>query len=766
MTTDSNAAAQTTGGVPPLRRVLVTGGAGFIGSNLVDRLLAYGCQVTAYDNLSTGQPTFLEQASAHPAFRLVEADLLDAGDAPRGDGAGTTSCSTSPPTPTSASAPTTRAATWSRTSSPPTTCWRRCGSPASRRIAFSSTGSIYGEPDGLPDARGRAVPDPDLALRRLQAGRRGADRGVLRGVRLPGAHLPLRLGPRRAVHPRPRLRLLQEAAGRPDPPPRCWGTASSASRTCTSRTASTRCCWRSARSTEKVDDPQPRHRRVRRGQRLDSAGSSTISGINPELQYAGGERGWIGDSPFIFLDYRQGPRARLAAEAVDPRGRREDRPVPARPAVARWSDGERGGMTGEVVCVYGLWHLGCVTAACLAGRRHPGRRAGPGRAAASRSFRPAARRSPSPGWPELVQEGLASGRLSFTSDPAAALAEAGILWVTFDTPVDDDDQADVAWVRAQLEAVRPHLQPDTLVLVSSQVPVGFTPGLERDWRQHDPSLQFACTPENLRLGRAIEVFRQPGARRPRDRRRRRPGAAGQPVRAVLGPDRVDVARVGRDDQARAERLPGALRRVHQRAGPHLRAGRRRRLRGRARPAERAEDRAARLRLAGAADRRRHAAQDIGFLASSAAERGLQSPVVDAVRTSNQLHQEWASERALELLRGIERAARGRARPDLQARHRHAAPLVRRSSWPGHCSSAASRSRRTIRPSARCRPSLDAIDAGRRRRRRARRRRRRHPGDPLAGVPRPLRRAARPADAAAVPDRPGRLPPAPGRRLLG
>ncbi len=56
---------------------IVTGCAGFIGSNMVDRLLRQGDKVLGIDNFSTGQKRFLEQALAHANFRLVEGDLLD-----------------------------------------------------------------------------------------------------------------------------------------------------------------------------------------------------------------------------------------------------------------------------------------------------------------------------------------------------------------------------------------------------------------------------------------------------------------------------------------------------------------------------------------------------------------------------------------------------------------------------------------------------------------------------------------------------------------
>lgn len=57
------------------KKVLVTGGAGFIGSNLIEALLARGCQVTCLDNFSTGKEENLETFCGDPNFRLVRGDI-------------------------------------------------------------------------------------------------------------------------------------------------------------------------------------------------------------------------------------------------------------------------------------------------------------------------------------------------------------------------------------------------------------------------------------------------------------------------------------------------------------------------------------------------------------------------------------------------------------------------------------------------------------------------------------------------------------------
>ena len=58
-------------------RHIVTGCAGFIGSNMVDRLLAEGHDVIGIDNFSTGRKRFLDGALKNRAFRLITSDLLD-----------------------------------------------------------------------------------------------------------------------------------------------------------------------------------------------------------------------------------------------------------------------------------------------------------------------------------------------------------------------------------------------------------------------------------------------------------------------------------------------------------------------------------------------------------------------------------------------------------------------------------------------------------------------------------------------------------------
>ena len=60
-----------------MTKFIVTGCAGFIGSNLVDRLLNNGQVVVGIDNLSTGQRKFLDHAMLHPNFHFFEIDLLD-----------------------------------------------------------------------------------------------------------------------------------------------------------------------------------------------------------------------------------------------------------------------------------------------------------------------------------------------------------------------------------------------------------------------------------------------------------------------------------------------------------------------------------------------------------------------------------------------------------------------------------------------------------------------------------------------------------------
>jgi UDP-glucose 4-epimerase len=60
-----------------MSKYFVTGGSGFIGSHLVDKLIKEGNRVTVYDNLVSGKKKDIEHLTGKPGFRFIEADLLD-----------------------------------------------------------------------------------------------------------------------------------------------------------------------------------------------------------------------------------------------------------------------------------------------------------------------------------------------------------------------------------------------------------------------------------------------------------------------------------------------------------------------------------------------------------------------------------------------------------------------------------------------------------------------------------------------------------------
>jgi UDPglucose 6-dehydrogenase len=168
------------------------------------------------------------------------------------------------------------------------------------------------------------------------------------------------------------------------------------------------------------------------------------------------------------------------------------------------------------IVVAGLWHLGCVTAACCATRFDVIGLDCDAKVVAGLDAGHAPLHEP--GLDDLIAEGMQAGRLRFSTDPVEACAKADLLWLTYDTPVDEDDRADVAFVLGELEKFLPALPTGALVLLSSQLPVGTCAELEA----RHPQYRFACSPENLRLGKAIDAFTKAdraivGVRRDEDR---------------------------------------------------------------------------------------------------------------------------------------------------------------------------------------------------------------------------------------------------------
>jgi UDP-glucose 4-epimerase len=282
-------------------RVFVTGAAGFIGSNLVDRLLRDGHTVFGFDNFSTGQRQFLDAAGRAAAFELIQGDLLE-------EPAVTAAIASSKPDLVfhlAANADVRFGVDHPRRDLEQNTiathnvleAMRKRGV---RRIAFSSTGSVYGE--------AKVIPTPEDAPFPVQTSLYGASKlageglisaycegfdfqGIvfrfvsILGQRYTHGHVfdfyrRLRLDPSR-------LHILGDGRQR---------KSYLEVRDCVS--AILTAVERTTSRFEVYNLGSDEYCTVN-----DSAGWICDElGVSPTFTYSGGDRGWIGDNPFIFLD--------------------------------------------------------------------------------------------------------------------------------------------------------------------------------------------------------------------------------------------------------------------------------------------------------------------------------------------------------------------------------------------------------------------------------------------------------------------------------
>jgi UDP-glucose 4-epimerase len=277
----------------------VTGAAGFIGSNLADRLLSSGHRVVGYDNFSTGQERFLETARDQPGFRMVRGDLLDRDsldaamegsdivfhlaanadvrfgtDHPRRDLEQNT------------------IATWNVLEG-----MRKHGI---RKIGFSSTGSVYGEAAVIPTPEGCPFPVQTSLYGASKLAAEGLIQAYCEGFGMQGFifRFVSILGERYSHgHVFDFYKQLLEHPGHL----RVLGNG----RQRKSYLYVQDCIDAILTTIEKARDKVTI---VNLGADEYCEVNDSIGwicerlGLSPRLEYSGGDRGWIGDNPFIFLE--------------------------------------------------------------------------------------------------------------------------------------------------------------------------------------------------------------------------------------------------------------------------------------------------------------------------------------------------------------------------------------------------------------------------------------------------------------------------------
>ncbi|MDX1961781.1 MAG: UDP-glucose/GDP-mannose dehydrogenase family protein [Pirellulales bacterium] len=115
-----------------------------------------------------------------------------------------------------------------------------------------------------------------------------------------------------------------------------------------------------------------------------------------------------------------------------------------------------------------------------------------------------------PGLAEMVERNLRAGRLHFTTQAAAAIPQAKLVFLAVGTPAASDGSADLQYMLQALEGLAPHLQPHAIVVIKSTVPVGTNAQVHKRLMElTGRECEVANNPEFLREGAAIEDFLNP-----------------------------------------------------------------------------------------------------------------------------------------------------------------------------------------------------------------------------------------------------------------
>ena len=165
-------------------------------------------------------------------------------------------------------------------------------------------------------------------------------------------------------------------------------------------------------------------------------------------------------------------------------------------------------MANFKIGVVGLWHLGCVL--CTTWSKLGNQVIGfDYDSALISNLQQAIPPLFEPDLAESIRGSLDEKSLSF-SDQIQSLSECDFIFLSYDTPVLDDDSSDTSILEKAVKDIAVVMKQGAVIIVSSQSPVGFCSSLQKYLKEINGTFDLAYSPENLRLGEAIQCYLNPG----------------------------------------------------------------------------------------------------------------------------------------------------------------------------------------------------------------------------------------------------------------